>query len=648
MTRLVRIFRVCASSALYLALLAGTVHAAAAPTLYMIGGASSVSIFDQTTLAEQAYVAAPGRTKSVAVSPDGTKAFVATAGGIQVVNAQTHLPIRRLSSNNTALVRLSPDGSRLYAANTNGSVWVYNTATGFVTQRVPFLVKDFFLYAVDDMTVSADGNLIAMASSELLCGEFGCPPGDPSTLITEIDGQTGNLIRRVKNSNFSLSSIAISGDNSAIYTANGSAIQKVNATLGNTLATIPFPANRIALDGTAGLLFAGTVNSPFKLGVFSATDNSSVTTVMLPGPVKAMVVAPDHATVFAGGCVSNAATNDFPCPVAAVSTGTWQVLATGTLAGDPGDFAVSAGISGLWVANATPVELTAVNTKTNRVFGEAEANYSPLTMTATPSGNKVYTANEDGTVSVIDGSSLARLKVLSATQLFNLVGEDCVSPDGNRAYISVNGLLVIDTATDTIARTLAESPFGCVVSPDSNTLYTFNAQFDEVSNRYRLFVTSYSTSTFAMLNTQNFLADQLPTNLFVSPDGNTLYMINAFLAYVIPTSTLVTDHTLALNVCIDAALSPDGATLYCLDQPFPPGTPDSVQAISTASGSVLQTYTTNAWAFGKIALTPDGNSLYLSLQIPSNPIPGSLQRLNLATGTFAFANTTLSGEIVIR
>jgi DNA-binding beta-propeller fold protein YncE len=141
--RLIRMTLLRATSALSLLLWSGMAHAASAPTLFMIGGASSVSIFDQTTFSEQGYVAAPGRTKSIAVSPDGTRAYVATAGGILVVNTATQLPVRHFVSNNAVILRLSPDGTKLYAANENGSVWVYSTATGFVTQRISFLVKTF-------------------------------------------------------------------------------------------------------------------------------------------------------------------------------------------------------------------------------------------------------------------------------------------------------------------------------------------------------------------------------------------------------------------------------------------------------------------------------------------------------------------------
>lgn len=434
-----------------------------APTLFMIGGASSVSIFDRATLTEQGFVAAPNFTQSVALSSDGTQAYIATGGGIRVVNAITHLLAGRLPSSNAAIVRLSPDGTRLYAANVNGSVWVYDTASGTVTQRIPFLVKDASFYGVADLTVSADGTLVALGSVESMCGEFGCPPGDPPALITEINGQSGTLIKRLPTAY--VSSLAISGDDSSVYVAEGSVIVQVNAANGQTTATIPFAANRIALDSVAGRLYAGTANSPYTLGVFSPSDDSSVGSVTLTGPVAALAFSPDHSTIFAGGCVVNEGDDPFPCPVAAISAGTLQASTSGTLTGSPADFAVSAGSNRLWVANGSGVELTAVNTGNNLVSGEAEISYSPFTMAVTPSGNKVYTANLDGTVSVINGYNLSRKKVLNVSATpFNLLGDDCVSPDGKRAYVALDHLQVIDTSSDQIVGTITELPFGCVVS----------------------------------------------------------------------------------------------------------------------------------------------------------------------------------------
>jgi DNA-binding beta-propeller fold protein YncE len=634
-------------------LLTGTITLRAAPTLFLMGQSSSVSIFNRATLNEQGYVAAPGLTRSVALTPDGTRAYIATGGIIRIVSAITHMPIGRLPSNNAAIVRISPDGRRLYAANVNGSVWVYDTASGAVTRRIPFLVKDSFDYAVADMTVSADGTLIAMAAIESMCGEFGCPSGDPIALISEINGQTGALIQRLPIASFSpfafVTSLAVSGDDASLYVANGSEILKMNAANGHAIKTIPFAASRVAVDAAAGRLYAGTAASQPALEVFSTASDSSEGSVALTGPVTALAFSPDHATVFAGGCAANEGNFPFPCSVAAISAASLQVSATGVLNGVPSDFAAGAFSNTLWVANAFPVELTAVNTGSNLVSGEAETNYVPLSMAVTPSGNKVYTANADGTISVVNGLSLARENVINPGQnIFSEAGKNCVSPDGQRAYITLNRVLEIDTSNDQITASTPEIPFGCVISPDSSTLYTFNASFDETTDEYNLQVSKYSASTLVGLAVTGFGSGQLPSELFVSPDGSTLYLITPFLAYVIPTATFIPERTIPLNLCIDAALSPDGASLYCLDQPTDTTQPDSVQVIATATGAVEHMFSTGVWAFGNVALTPDGTSLYLSLQIPGVTVTGALERMNVTTGAIALVNTRLFGPLAIR
>jgi YVTN family beta-propeller protein len=104
-------------------------------------------------------------------------------------------------------------------------------------------------------------------------------------------------------------------------------------------------------------------------------------------------------------------------------------------------------------------------------------------------GTKLYVAaitlDEPKTVqavSVIDAASGAMTATIPIPAQYNkLVPYAAVSPDGSHVFVGAIGsnmtglLMVIDTATDTVAGTVdVPSPRGIAVSPDGSTIYVTN------------------------------------------------------------------------------------------------------------------------------------------------------------------------------
>jgi len=101
--------------------------------------------------------------------------------------------------------------------------------------------------------------------------------------------------------------------------------------------------------------------------------------------------------------------------------------------------------------------------------------------------------------------------------------------------------------------------------------------------------------------------------------------------------------------CLDAGLSPDGSTLYCLTPASNSGAPVNVVAYNTTTGALTNTFPTGFFApSGSIAITPDGASLFVSLETPVNSPGAVLEKIDVASGAISDANTPLYGMLAIQ
>jgi len=609
----------------------------AAPYVFLAGGGGTVSVFDTQSFGETVSIPYPGVVLSEAFSADGAKAYIST-GTIFVTNAATHRITGALPSHGARILRLSADGTRLFAANADRSVWVYDLTTNTVKARIPYLVRDATYYSVTDLAVSGDGSLIVLSTIENNCGEFGCPPGDPFALATEIDGNSYQVIRRIHPPN--ASAVAISPDNQTIYVATGGNIQKYAASTGALSGSIAAAANTLLVDSAAGRLYAGSGSTTGQVSAIVIATDQVVGQAGTPHPAAALGLSPDGATLYAGGCARTNNSAWYPCAAAVISTATMQAGAAVPLLGFPGSLAVSRNGAELWAGNATPTQVTAVGAKLNRVVGGAESGFSPYSLAVTPNGSKVYASSPiSGSISAIDGQTFARRAILSAPTTFNTVGENAVSPDGARAYMILNGVQVIDTASDQIVGTIADVPQSVAVSNDSQTVFTLDL-FPSTS------VGAWSAATLQKLYSGT-VANDIASRLLISPVNNRLFVIaDSSIQFVRPQPIQVLKRI--TPGCLDAVLSPDGSLLYCLAPAPSGGAINNVLAYDTAAGALMRTYSIGLFApGGSIAITPDGASLFLSLE-PTAYGQGVLEKIDLATGAVQDANTALYGQIAIQ
>jgi YVTN family beta-propeller protein/VCBS repeat-containing protein len=193
-----------------------------------------------------------------------------------------------------------------------------------------------------------------------------------------------------------------------------------------------------------------------------------------------------------------------------------------------------------------------------------------------------------------------------------------VSPNGSRAYVTLNGrsgsVSVIDTATNTVIRTIpvGEGPRGLTVSPNGSRAYVTNSVSGSLS--------VIDTATNTVIKTIG--VGDLPGGVAVSPNGGRAYVTNAFSdsVSVIDTAT----NTVVKSVGVGdgpqgVAVSPNGSRAYVTNA----SSSGSVSVIDTATNTVIQTIAVGDYPAG-VAVSPNGSRAYVT---------------NLKDGTVSVINT---------
>ncbi len=239
----------------------------------------------------------------------------------------------------------------------------------------------------------------------------------------------------------------------------------------------------------------------------------------LPIPVGAgpsgVVVSPDGSEVYVANFNDNT--------VSVIATATNSVIATipvgGGCANNFGAIGLAEGPDGrkVYVANVCSNSVSVIRAATGKVIATIPGIGEAFGIAVTPDGKKVYVTGERGGASVLDAGTDTVSAFINTESRAKAVA---VSPDGSRVYITNIGVLVVDTATDTVVTQVATSTadhFGVAVSPDGTKVYVTNKQDGTVS------VIDTATNTVVGLPIP-VGAD--PNGLAMTPDGTKLYVVN--------------------------------------------------------------------------------------------------------------------------
>jgi YVTN family beta-propeller protein len=330
-------------------------------TRFEISGGTTVAYFNPVGVIHEGVTqtiisALLDYPSAVAVSPDGTRAYVSNTGyALSVIDTATYDVVGNISTGDTypAAIAISPDGTRVYVAGSLGSVGavtVIDAATNQVTATV-----DLASYALD-VAVSPDGKHLYVANSDL----------DQNNSVSVVDTATYEVTATIGfGSDVAVTNVAVSPDGTHVY------------------------ATYLGFDG-----------SGYSVKVIDTTTNTITATIgytdpQCPVPV-AITVSPDGQRVYA--VYSQSVLIDLPNEnpvkgnVSVIDTATNTVI--NTIAVNPGSgVAVSPDGANLYVAGFLTGSVSVIDTTANVVTGSYRVGSDPLGVAVTPDGTHAYVTN---------------------------------------------------------------------------------------------------------------------------------------------------------------------------------------------------------------------------------------------------------------
>lgn len=258
--------------------------------------------------------------------------------------------------------------------------------------------------------------------------------------------------------------------------------------------------------------------------------------------------------------------NYFTQTVTVIDTASSAVSSSVSIPMNPSDIAVSADGSTLYVVGggkASLIDTATADVTTVTLTGSATS------VAVSPDKSTVYVAMLTGpsssTVAVIDTATPSVTGTLSIDGV-----QLTLSSDGSTLYtVTKTAVTVYDLATDTVTKTIAvtpaNSPTGIAVSSDGNTLY-FTHSWDFSGSGSAVEIVDLTTEDVTVLP----IAGEAYSVAF-SPDGSVAYVTSltgdAITMIDTATKTVITTAGNASTdyYARDIAVSPDGQTVYIID-----------------------------------------------------------------------------------
>lgn len=184
--------------------------------------------------------------------------------------------------------------------------------------------------------------------------------------------------------------------------------------------------------------------------------------------------------------------------------------------------------------------------------------------------------------------------------------------DKQKLYITTdNSILVIDTPSSSLKKTIALQPLGrdvWVMSIVKNSPYAY-AYSQSTSSLYVINMTSDQISTTLPYNPSSY-----PMQFFMTPNTKKLYITQFYNATIIVlngTTNKVIKYVPISSPPYEAVMTPDGKTIFV-------GLLSHILAISTATDQIVATFNVSPYGSETLAITPDGKQLYAAGALTSD------------------------------
>ncbi len=585
-------------------------------TVSVIDTATNALVDTNPTMAGTQSISVGTHPYGVAVSPDGSLAYIANnaSGTVSVIDTAANTVINTIPVGTSPFgVAVSPDGASAYVTSlSGGTLSVIDTATNTITATIPVGGSPF------GVAVSPDGSLAYVTNNG-------------SGTVSVIDTATNTVIQSIPANSYPFG-VAVSPDGGRLCVAYNNARNTVRV-----ISLVP-SQNSAPVAGVPGYTVTGT--NPTTGAV---TGNLHVTD---PDHDTLSYIAP--VTTAKGGAVIVAASGSFiytPTPEARHAAS-----ADSAGAGDRQDsFSVTVK-DGRGGTVAVPVTVTIsptneeptsapivgpVNSTTGVVNGSLNAgdlDNDTLTYTVTGAPMRGAVAITPGGTFSYDPTDAARLQAgltpEADTDSFTVTITDA---HGGSTDVTVAGVPVTPaeaTVTATVPLPGGSAPIGIAVTPDGTRAYVANYGAG-VSPSVLSVIDTETNTPVATVDVRD------PASaVAVSPDGRLLYATIAWggsrVAVIDIDTTSDTYNTVIATIPVASdswglAFSPDGSRAYVTNMGS-----NSMTIIDTRTNTVIQTVPVGGAGSQPmgVSISPDGTRAYVA-----NSNKGSVSIIDTSSNT---------------
>lgn len=325
--------------------LAGLVFAA------VIAGCTAANV--RTSSGPSAVVASIPLTDfgtGIAISPDGTRAYVAAGSKVQVVDLATNKVATSIELGDMPYsIVLSNDGQRGYAVDLmQREVWFIDLVSNSVVKRVE-LGEPRRPVLRPGVAVSPDGRTVYTTLSQ--------PEGAGSDLLYSIDTTTGAKQQRALD--FHPGDLVADKDGRHVWVA-----------------------------GCRGLCSDGALHA------VDPSDPGHATQLVLPTVPGEVAISPDGARVYV--------TNGLAASLAVADTAAGSIVTNVKVGAEPLGVATSPDGKRVYVTNFQGGTMSVIDAQTNEVVTTLNVGATPRAIAVTADGKRAYLTHSTSRVSVVD------------------------------------------------------------------------------------------------------------------------------------------------------------------------------------------------------------------------------------------------------
>ncbi|MCW0921818.1 beta-propeller fold lactonase family protein, partial [Pseudomonas sp. RG1] len=285
-----------------------------------------------TSLGPVGSIAVGGGSDGIAVSPDGTRAYVSNSGShtVSVIDTATNLVLKHIRvGNGPRWVAVSQDGTRAYVCNYDpGTVSVIDTATNQVLKNIKCGTY------TRGIAFSPDGTLAYVSN-------FG------SHTVSVIDTATDQVLRNISTGKGPYG-IAISPNGTRIYVSNydNGTVSVIDATTNQILVSIPVGSRPCGiLINEAGTRIYVSNHASQTVSVIDTETDQVLTHIPVGKLPYWLAASPDGKRIFVSNYDSHT--------VSVIDTTTNEVSETISGGSNPYGIAISADGTRIYVGNHT-------------------------------------------------------------------------------------------------------------------------------------------------------------------------------------------------------------------------------------------------------------------------------------------------------